>query len=207
MAKTCFHTSLPPCHVGSIDLGIDLGIDLEASWQIVYIAQPESRRSVRVAISIFVCITPQITGFNMPSFRLESVLRLRQQIRQVQQQAFSAAQEAYCQTVAERIQLRESRSAVIAELRELNQGAQWDLEKVSQRSRYADELAQQAETSDAAVAAASILVDSSRQTLVAADQSAKSLERLADRHHREEFARIQKQESAELDDLVHSRWS
>jgi flagellar export protein FliJ len=143
----------------------------------------------------------------MPAFRLESVLRLRQQIRQVQQQAFSAAQEAYCQTVAERNQLRESRSAVIAELRELNQDDQWDLEKVSQRSRYADELAQQAETSDAAVAAASILVDSSRQTLVAADQSAKSLERLADRHHWEEFARIQKQESAELDDFVNSRWS
>jgi hypothetical protein len=143
----------------------------------------------------------------MPSFRLESVLRLRQQIRQAQQQAFSAAQGAYCLKVAERNQLRESRSAVIAELRDLIENAEWDLEKVSQRSRYADELARQAETSDAAVAVASSLVDSSRQTLVAADQSAKSLERLADRHHREEFARMQKREAAELDDFVNSRWS
>ena len=143
----------------------------------------------------------------MPSFRLESVLRLRQQIRQIQQQAFSAAQETFCQTVAERNQLRESRSAVIAELRELNEHAEWDLEKVAQRSRYADELAHQVEMSEAAVAVASSLIHSSRQTLVAADQSAKSLERLADRHHRQEFARIQQQEVAELDDFVNSRWS
>jgi flagellar export protein FliJ len=142
----------------------------------------------------------------MPSFRLETVLRLRQQIRDVQQQVFAAAQGAYSQKVGERNRLQESRSAVIAELRELNESAAWDLEKVSQRSRYADDLAQQAAAAEAAVAVAAILVDSSRQTLLAADQSAKSLERLADRQHQDELARMQKNEAAELDDLVNSRW-
>ena len=117
-----------------------------------------------------------------PPFRLQSVLQLRQHELQIERQNVAADRHTHDTRVAERDKLAKSRLEVLSELRRLNECSILDIEKLNEHRRYAEELGRLLNAAEARVQETLRKLETSLERLVAANRSAESLERLADRH-------------------------
>lgn len=111
-------------------------------------------------------------------FRLQSVLKIRQQARDLLQQAVLTRRADHAKALQNRDSLAKLRSTIIDELRCLNENPDWDVAAVSQRQQYAEELTDALFKADLAIDIALTELDSFLQKLVSADQAVKSLELL-----------------------------
>jgi flagellar export protein FliJ len=137
-------------------------------------------------------------------FRLQAVLRVRQHERETQRQAVAAARACEAEQTAARDLLVDERADVIRELRQINDGEGWTIGQVIDRRRHAEQLGQLLSQAGLTIVAARSRVASSLQHLIAADQSVKVLERLAERQ-RIEFQQSQaRSEAREFDDILNS---
>ena len=138
-------------------------------------------------------------------FRLQSVLKVRQQDRDLQRQTVMTARRVVADAFSKRDQLAKARDAVINDIRSLNAGEEWDQQKIAQARRYADDLAFAISEAEADIAMATSKLDASIRGLVLADQAAQSLERLAESQIAEFRGRQRKLEEQELQDVTNAQ--
>jgi len=118
-------------------------------------------------------------------FRLQTVLKVRQRERDVQQQLVAKARTVHAKCIADRNLLASHRETVIGELRSLNEQEAWSLDQVLHRQRHAEQLGHALAIAEATVVDASFQLESGIERLVIADQSVRALERLAERQFAE----------------------
>jgi len=118
-------------------------------------------------------------------FRLQTVLKVRQRERDLQQQSVARARACHAKCVADRELIASDRTIVMDELRRFNEGETWTLDQVLHRQRHAEQLGQALELAEVTVVESSSQLQNSLERLVIANQSVQALERLAERQFAE----------------------
>ena|SRR5665213_1261913 len=137
-------------------------------------------------------------------FRLSTVLKVREHERNVHRQAVAIARADYTQQSLERDRIAAVRAVILDELREINNGDGWQVDKVTHRQRHAEQLSRELELADAAVSQAAQHLERSLKSLVLSNQSVQVLEGLAERQLAE-FEDVQtKVQAREYDDYLNS---
>jgi flagellar export protein FliJ len=136
-------------------------------------------------------------------FRLESLLKLRKNQRDVRRQALAEVLQRDDELVADRRQTEAERDVQIRELRALaGQGADFDVDASTARRYYAAQLSGRLGDIDGRRTALAGRIDECRQALVRADQSVKSLEKLSEKQAAEFVGRHERIEAR----LVEEAW-
>ena len=123
-------------------------------------------------------------------FRLESVLKLRQHQREQERQSVVLSRERHAEFAAKSDAIRQKRLAVINELRQMTQDDVWVVDQVHLRQNHLEILNQDLLNAEADIARAESHLAECLNRLIAADQAACALERLAELQ-RAEFSRKQ----------------
>jgi flagellar export protein FliJ len=136
-------------------------------------------------------------------FKLESLLTLRKNQRDMCRQALAEVLRRDDELVADRGQTAAERDVQIRELRALSGlGADFDVDASSARRYYAAQLSGRLADIDGRRTALAGRIDECRQTLVRADQAVKSLEKLAEKQAAEFVGRHERLEAR----LVEEAW-
>lgn len=114
-------------------------------------------------------------------FRLQAVLNLRQQQRDLCQLSVANARETHDRCVERLNNLASHRQAVMEDLRRMNDEAQWTTDLVMHHQRHASQLGEAIKLATTAIAEALSQLRSCREQLLAADQAVRALEKLAER--------------------------
>lgn len=117
----------------------------------------------------------------MFQFTLQSLLRIRQQERDLQRQSTADFRRSHDRYVAERDELIFARNQVLNELRRMNQGPALEATQVLQRHQHAEQLGIAISLADKSVSRAANALEESIGRLIIADQSVRALEQLKDR--------------------------
>lgn len=137
-------------------------------------------------------------------FRLQSVLNLRQQSRDLKRQEVIEQREAYANAVSIRDSREGDRASVLKNLKSLQSDEIWDVAAITQCLRYAETLADELIKADQTVSELLSQLNFSLQTLISADQSVRALELLAEKQQAE-FQRFQSnREQRHCEDTVSS---
>jgi len=143
------------------------------------------------------------------AFKLDPLLKLRRNQRDVCQQSLAEAYRHDGALVAQRRQTEADRDVQIDELRSLSVGGtDVDVDASSARRFYAAQLIGALAEIDAARARLARQIDERRQLLVRADQAVRSLELLAEKQQAEFRAGQERLESRELEETwqaLHAR--
>ena len=123
-------------------------------------------------------------------FRLHSVLKLRQQQRDVERQSVALAKLVHAENVAKQSELTSIRRAAIDELRVCNDGDAWKADWVASRQRHAEQLQEALVLAEAAVAEAESQLQWKLKRLVASNQAVRVLEQLCERQYSEFQKRV-----------------
>ena len=133
-------------------------------------------------------------------FRLQSVLKIRQQARDLLQKAVLTRRADHAKALQDRDALGKLRATIIDELRCLNENPDWDVAAVSQRQQYAEDLADALIKADLAIDFAFNELDSSLQKLVSADQAVRALELLKEKQIAESRTFQSKRNDRDIED-------
>ena len=138
--------------------------------------------------------------------RMQAILRIRQNERDLQQQSVVAARDCHALLVAEQGRLAKDRVAILKTLRRLNDGEGLDVGQVLNLRRHAEQLVQELAISQANIVKAEADLRSCLAHLVVASQSVRVLERLVERQTAEHEASVAKAAAREFDDVTISNW-
>ena len=135
-------------------------------------------------------------------FRLSTVLKVREYERNLHRQSVSMARETHSQCLADCHCIASERTALLAELRELNDGDSLPIDKIANRRRHAEQLSHQLELAEIAADDAARNLERCLKSLILANRSVQVLEHLAERQLAE-FAKSEaRAEAREFDDFV-----
>ena len=135
-------------------------------------------------------------------FRLESVLKLRQLERERQRQSVTFARLRHAEFAAKRDAITEARLAVIDELRQMNRDDAWIVDQVHLRQNHIEILNRDLLNAETDVARAESNLAECLKRLIAADQAACVLERLAELQRAEFHKNEARIEARNFEDLA-----
>ena len=135
------------------------------------------------------------------SFKLEPLLKLRKNQRDLAQQKLAEVLRRHDALLADRRRTEAERNTQIEELRLLgNSGADIDIDASTSRRFYAAQLSGQIDDIDARRTALARQIEDCRQALVRADQSVKALEKLAEHQQAEFIYHHERREARDLEE-------
>jgi flagellar export protein FliJ len=138
--------------------------------------------------------------------RLQVVLRIYRSQRDLRQQSVVAARDYHAKIVAEQNRLVEERQSLICDLRNLNGAYGLDVGKILNLQRHAEQLGQELQKSESAVAETAERVSASLAELLIADQSVRAIERLIERQAAADELTQEISAIREFDDVVASQF-
>jgi flagellar export protein FliJ len=115
-------------------------------------------------------------------FRLSTVLRVRQSVRDQHRMALVHEQQRETSLLNERARIVAERTTVVRELCEMHDGGTWAADRALARQQHAEHLSAELDRIGSALTEVTAVIGRCRNALLEADTSVKALEKLAERH-------------------------